>query len=1050
MGLPNPLSALPHVLAAALARLRGGDRDSRESPETDAFSPVNDASRLADAPDGHRGEDPEDSTRTLDETRAAPPARDAEARCADGTGDRRGGVEDRGATENARTTVRTSHDVRNDDDASASSPSSPLPEGAAGVPWDSLPEACVHRVFLHAGFRAALCAGATCTSWRRVLDSPHFWKTTFASHFGVGRDDASDFFAPRESHLSGASNVLASSLRASPEALGDEALFFDWRGAFAEETRAQRRWATGRCVATSSLRAADDSRTNDARTNVAGIAARRGACLVARADGRIATFDLYGGVHVNASWLSDRDDGVTDCVTGDGDEDEDGDARNPKNKNRAVACFAFCETSGLCVAGDVGGTLAAYDVTSGARVWRSSITVNDDDADDVTKMRPTCVAVGAGVAVFGLADGTTCSFDIASGRRLRDVRGAFFSTEVTCVTVCDATGYVAAAAGAEVATWPLCSVSSDDARFYDASEDEGSVNDQRADTSRSERPSATWLVGHDDPVRCLRFVEVACRGDVGGDVRAPRTALLTAGDDATTRAWDASSGACVLELEGPPGLTEAEHAGQVPVEWTYTPPPGITALDTWCGLVVEGRADGSVLVWTGALERVSRAMRDRHDAEEAERLRETPSPVRLVEPDASNVVSRRERPLDATDARASEVSSPSRPSKNGEGEAQRRDSLGDGSVSLGDGSSPSRRVSRASCQKESVSPKKNETKETRRDVPATYRRWWAHADVVTRVVANRGRVVSVSADGSCHVLALSADTLARAARWKKTCSFRETDETKTKSEPRKGGGGDGPPGAFARDKNATKRAGPASPPRRRSADFFETGAAAAAAARGVATRAWRGGEFAGAAAAAAARRTAESLSETSSFASAAAVGSEAWRVADRLSGGLGTNAALAADLAWSVGVVAGASAASAAARAAHAAASVTSSAAAETASIAERLGREVGRGASSMSQLVPDAVASSFGVERRRAGGFGNVSDTFSSTRHGLWVFEDGGAAFFPGFGFGGYARGWTFREHGSFGIECVAVTGQTLITADVQGNVVVRHFGDRAAAAPA
>ena len=103
-----------------------------------------------------------------------------------------------------------------------------------------------------------------------------------------------------------------------------------------------------------------------------------------------------------------------------------------------------------------------------------------------------------------------------------------------------------------------------------------------------------------------------------------------------------------------------------------------------------------------------------------------------------------------------------------------------------------------------------------------------------------------------------------------------------------------------------------------------------------------------------------------------------------------------------------------------------------------------------MSQLVPDAVASSFGVERTRAGGFGNVSETFSSTRHGLWVFEDGGAAFFPGFGFGGYARGWTFREHGSAGIECVAVTGQTLITADVQGNVVVRHFGDRAAAAPA
>jgi hypothetical protein len=300
---------------------------------------------------------------------------------------------------------------------------------------------------------------------------------------------------------------------------------------------------------------------------------------------------------------------------------------------------------------------------------------------------------------------------------------------------------------------------------------------------------------------------------------------------------------------------------------------------------------------------------------------------------------------------------------------------------------------------------------------------------VTRVVANRGRVVSVAGDGSCHVLALSADTLARAARWKADVA-----------------------GASASAAAATRRGAspPASPPRRRSADLFETGAAAAAAARGVATRAWRGGESAGAAAAAAAaaaRRTAESWSETSSFVVAAAVGSRgAWRAADRLSGGLVTDAAFAAETAWTVGVSAGASAASAAARAAHAAASVTASAAAETASIAERLGREVGRGASSMSRSASDAVSKSFGPP--------GVSKSFGAHgagSYGFWVFEDGGAAFFPGFGFGGYARGWTFREHGSAGIECVAVTGQTLITADVDGNVVVRHFGDRAAvAAPA
>lgn len=196
---------------------------------------------------------------------------------------------------------------------------------------------------------------------------------------------------------------------------------------------------------------------------------------------------------------------------------------------------------------------------------------------------------------------------------------------------------------------------------------------------------------------------------------------------------------------------------------------------------------------------------------------------------------------------------------------------------------------------------------------------------------------------------------------------------------------------------------------------------------------------AAAAAAAAARRTAESWSETSSFVVAAAVGSRgAWRAADRLSGGLVTDAAFAAETAWTVSVsygqIVSASAASAAARAAHAAASVTASAAAETASIAERLGREVGRGASSMSRSASDAVSKSFGAH-----GAGS---------YGFWVFEDGGAAFFPGFGFGGYARGWTFREHASAGIECVAVTGQMLITADVDGNVVVRHFGDRAAVA--
>ena len=929
MGLPNPLSALLHVLAAALARLRGGERrDSCESPETDAFPPVkhrDDASRLANAPDGHCGEDPKIETQTRVGTRVEPPLRDAETHRANRIMGDRGDEEDHGATENARTTVRTSHDERGDDDV----PSSPRPEGTSDVSWDALPEACVQRVFLHAGFRAALCAGATCTSWRRVLDSPYFWKTSFASHFGAPRD--ARFFQPPPPPRRGAPSGSAASPAVSPAAR------LDWRMAFAEETRAQRRWATGRCVATDALLSGDR-----VRARVAGVAAQRGRCLVARADGRVAAFDLATGAETRA-WLSPG--------------------------GAACACFAFSEASGVCVVGDADGGLAAYDVAGGERLWyargRARGAEPASPSPSPPPPRPAAAAVGAGVVVVGFADGTTRALDLASGWCLR-TRGATMASAVTCVAVDDTTGAVAAAAGAQVAAWRL-------------RPDAGAPHVSPRFAESETRARVTWLVGHEAPVRCLRFVRTCGRDEA-------RAALLTAGDDATTRAWDPASGACVLELEGPPGTTEAVHAGQVPVGWTYTPPPGITALDAWCGLVVEGRADGSVLVWTGALEGVARAMRDA-DTRDARRGEAGSAPH-----------------VASNDARRASVDDPrfeSRPRARLE-TAERCHDARDAC----DAVSPSR-VARS---------------------PRSYRRWWAHGDRVTRAVANRGRVVSVSADGSCHVLALGADALARAARWK--------DWTEEPDAP-------APPGGASVAKRRESRDAPASsPPRRRSAELFETGAA-------LATRVVRGGEFAGAAAAAAARRTAESWSETSSrsFISAAAATSEAWRVADRLSGmSLGSNAAAAADLAWTVGVSAGASAvemASAAACAAHAAASATAAAAAETASIAERLTRELGRGAGAMSRSASDAVSRAGGGSKSRAA-------RLPDETRGFWVFEDGGAAFFPGFGVGGYARGWRFNEHGSAGIELLAVTGRALITADVHGNIVVRHFGDRAAAAAA
>ena len=77
MGLepPQRVAARPRGGAGAaegrgerLARVFGNDGDAPVKHHDDA-------SRLADAPDGHRGEDPEDATRVHEETRVIPPAR---------------------------------------------------------------------------------------------------------------------------------------------------------------------------------------------------------------------------------------------------------------------------------------------------------------------------------------------------------------------------------------------------------------------------------------------------------------------------------------------------------------------------------------------------------------------------------------------------------------------------------------------------------------------------------------------------------------------------------------------------------------------------------------------------------------------------------------------------------------------------------------------------------------------------------------------------------------------------------------------------------------
>lgn len=46
----------------------------------------------------------------------------------------------------------------------------------AAVPWGDLPEACVERILLGAGFQATLSATSACKSWRHVTSNHNFWR----------------------------------------------------------------------------------------------------------------------------------------------------------------------------------------------------------------------------------------------------------------------------------------------------------------------------------------------------------------------------------------------------------------------------------------------------------------------------------------------------------------------------------------------------------------------------------------------------------------------------------------------------------------------------------------------------------------------------------------------------------------------------------------------------------------------------------------------------------------------------------------------------------
>ena len=932
MGFPKPLSVLPRLFAAFFAKLRGGEdgedgEETKKTPSSPNKSGVPEAC-LADAPEeAYAVEEYALTGLTLSgvDTPTATPAHRGSPRRDTETAEAH--------AEFAETTVPTT-----------TSTSSFFPSTSPAVPWDALPEACVQRVFLHAGVRASLNAGVTCKGWQRVLASNHFWRLTYLAHFG-----SEDVRARLEEKVS----LIKQNSKKKTET--------PWRAAFVDKTRTNKRWATGSCVCVSSLF------DGHGVSQVIGIATDcddENVLSVGR-DGSVVAWSVQSGRKIH-EWTQNTTTNV---------------------------CFAFCKETNVAVVGDTSGVLAAYDVQRSTRLWCSDESGKDSYGGLLLKENKpkvsaaaTAVAIGGGAVVVGFANGAIRAYSLFTGHDEHDLTQqgpSSMQQEVTCVAIHSGGEHVAVAAGAEVTTWAMKRNNTfgtgSSTREDTTTSSSTSTTSITSTTSTSAPSTLRWLVGHDDVVRVMRFVgRDVCRGvhcsstesaydnvNSGIDSNCPPV-LLTAGDDATTRVWCVTSGQLLRELQGPPGTTEAEHAGTVPVAWMcvlglspnpaslfcrlsarnyslalpntdtsfynhrHTPAPVITALQVWCGLVVEGRRDGSFLVWVGALEGMGGVTRE-----------------------ASN---------DATS------------------ETQ-------------------------------VHFQKRITK------PASYRRWWAHDDAVTAVVVGEGRVVSTSVDGSAHVLVLSPETLWYASSWRE----RSGRGAKTKAVV-----------SFA--KTDHNKSPPHSPPRRHSVDFFETPAQLSAAARGVAYRAWRGGEFAGAEFAAAARRTAESWHDE--IKSAAAVGSGAWRAVDRLSGGRITESAAAADRAWTDCVGVGVQISSAAANAAHTTVRVTSALTVETAAAAERITREVVTSAHSMSRSATQGTYWAFHQIPP------TVCLTLHKTEH--FSFTTTGLAFFPGFGFGGAggARGFTFREHAGNGVASVSVTGQLLLTGDVDGNIVVRHFG--------
>ena len=448
---------------------------------------------------------------------------------------------------------------------------------------------------------------------------------------------------------------------------------WNWRGSFRAAVATEWRWVAGRCERAVCLSMDDDDHGPDDHeqpanppAGIVGVALRNGRGFTVSGDGRCRCWDAKSGEAI-ATWPAPSRNEPSSSEPSPSSS-EPSPSSSPSSPHHANPATCMAHGDGIAVVGyKFDGLIRGFDVDA-ADIEPSKVLFTRR-APDRTSV--TTVALGGGWIVAGTDGGAVVTMSAADGTdvvrlgsdwgwRSSDwevggsipgggsIRAGFsrrtfranasprFERGVTACAVDPSGRFAAVAAGAEVVTWTVC----DETTREDG--DESPLLRRR----RSFGDGLTRCTGHSETVRCMAFVPrpadgPACGGLVGsgchGSARSSTPFLVTGGDDATIRIWDPVSGRCLRELEGPPGTAEAEHAGQTPVEWRYSPPPGVTCVDVWAGQIVEGRDDGSVLHWSGAFD----GLRFDH---EVDGLEDVPNPTNRKTDGIATVRGRRHRP----------------------------------------------------------------------------------------------------------------------------------------------------------------------------------------------------------------------------------------------------------------------------------------------------------------------------------------------------------------------------------------------------------------------